>query len=162
MAHTAMLDAVHGYVDSEEIDQWDPWAMQAMAAGMRMEPEEFEALVRRITAEHARHLADVRGEHPWMVEPAQRYLALRRTRWGPKAWAPTHWLDHLVRYVRPPWLLAAANRLARCQWRWLVWREGIRGMGRQLSMVRDEVIGSLGLLAAIALRDIERALGGGS
>jgi hypothetical protein len=162
MAHTALLDAALGYTDAAEIDQWDPWAVQAMAAGMRMQPEEFDTTIRSITAEHARHLADVRIEHPWMVEPARRYLALRRTRWGPGAWAPTHWLDHAVRYVRPRWLLAAANRLARCQWRWLVWRERIRGLGGQRNVVADEVIGSVGLLAALALRDIERALGGGS
>jgi hypothetical protein len=160
MAHTALLDAALGYTDAAEIEQWEPWAIQAMAAGMRMQPEEFEASIRGITAEHARHLADVRIEHPWMVEPAQRYIALRRTRWGRTAWAPRHWLIHAAYHVRPSWLLAAANRLARCQWRWLVWRERIRGLGGQVSIVRDEVIGSVGLLVALALRDIERALGG--
>jgi len=160
MAHTALLDAVYGYVDASEIDEWAPWAIQAMAIGMRMQPDEFEVTMRRITDEHARHLADVRIEHPWMVEPAQRYLALRRTRWARVAWAPTHWLSHAAHHVRPRWLLAAANRLARSQWRWLVWRERVWGLGGQRGVVADEVIGSVGLLVALALRDIERVIGG--
>jgi hypothetical protein len=160
MAHTALLDAALGYTDAAEIDQWDPWAIQAMAAGMRMQPEEFDVLIRSIAAEHARHLADVRIEHPWMVEPAKRYLALRRTRWGQSAPVASHWLGEAARRVRPRWLIAAANRLGRGEWRWLVWRE--RARARLITQrARLEILGRLGLLAALALRDIERALGGG-
>jgi hypothetical protein len=161
MAHTALLDAALGYVDAAEIDQWDPWAMQAMAAGMRMQPEEFEATIRSITAEHARHLADVRSEYPWMVEPAQRYIAMRRTRWAPSASVPSYWLNQAAERVRPGWLIAAANRLGCGEWRWLVWRE--RAQPRRLRHRRaPEVLGKVGLLVAIALRDIEHTLGGGS
>lgn len=159
MAHTALLDAALGYVDSREVDQWDPWAIQAMAAGMRMQPDEFEAMIRSIINEHARHLADVRAEHPWMVEPAHRYLALRRTRWGPRAPVPSHWLGEAARRVRPAWLIRAANRLGRGEWRWLAWRERAQPL---VATNRSglEILGKVGLLVALALRDIERALGG--
>jgi hypothetical protein len=161
MAHMALLDAVYGYVDASEIDDWAPWAIQAMAAGMRMQAEEFEAAIRSIAHEHARHLAEVRIEHPWMVEPAQRYLALRRTRWGAGAPAPTHWLHQAAEHVRPMWLIRAANRLGRGEWRWLVWREGARPL-KTWGRKNLEILGKVGLLVAVALRDIERALGGTS
>jgi hypothetical protein len=160
MAHTALLDAVYGYIDASEIDEWASWAMQAMAAGMRMQPEEFEVTIRRITGEHARHLADVRIEHPWMVEPAQRYPALRRTRWGARAPVPSHWLTQAAHHVRPTWLIRAANRLGRGEWRWLAWREGARP-SRLTHRKGLEILGKVGLLVAVALHDIERATGGG-
>lgn len=161
MAHTALLDAALGYVDSREIDQWDPWAIDAMAAGMRMQPDEFEAAIRSIADEHARHLADVRAEHPWMVEPAQRYLALRRTRWGPRAPVPSHWLGEAARRVRPAWLIRAANRLGRGEWLWLAWRERAQPLVAT-NRTGLEILGKVGLLVAIALRDIGRVLGGAS
>jgi hypothetical protein len=160
MAHTALLDAAHGYVDASEIDEWEPWAIEAMAVGMRMQAEEFQSLIRGITAEHARYLAEVRVEHPWMVEPAQRYLALRRTRWGDRAPVPKHWLQYAAYHVRPAWLIKAANRLGRGEWRWLAWRDTTQSLlTRGLHL---EILGKIGLLIAVALRDIERAIGGAS